>query len=316
MDHGLGVGDRGAFGWRQGELTLLKRTRLPGAQRVYNMTVEEEHVYHVSLLGALVHNNKCFPPGTLVLMADRSTKRIEDVRQGDLVLSTDPAVRVPRQPGRVAATVKDWTQCLVHIAISRADGSASERELVATRWHPIWTKNRKWQNAVDIQPGDTLQDDRGAGIRVLSTRQEWRISDSYNFSVPGVHTYFVVIGGTPILVHNADLVPISPGGPPPAPPGGPPPEPPGGPPPEPPDQLYFILNGVRRSKAADLLGKDTIPATIQQRGLPDTNAQLRLGDLRTTKSEIPIDSRWLDKNFIPATKNFGAPADRSATRIG
>ncbi len=195
----------------QGELTLLKRIRLPGAQRVYNMTVEEEHVYHVSLLGALVHNNKnCFPPGTLVLMADRSTKRIEEVRQGDLVLSADPEVGTPPRPGRVSATIKDWTQCLVHIAIGPADGVASERELVATRWHPVWTKNRKWQNAVDIQPGDTLQDDRGAGIRVLSARQEWRISDSYNFSVPGLHTYFVVIGGTPILVHNADP-PLPPG---------------------------------------------------------------------------------------------------------
>ena len=130
------------------------------------------------------------------------------------------------RPGRVAATIKDWTQCLVHIAISREDGSASERELVATRWHPLWTKNRGWQNAVDIQSGDTLQDDRCEGVRVLSARQEWRVSDSYNLSVPTVHTYFVVIGGTPILVHNADLVPLSPGGLPPAPPGGPPPAPP------------------------------------------------------------------------------------------
>ncbi len=40
-----------------GRLTLLRADRLPGVHRVYNMTVEGEHVYRVSLLGALVHNN-------------------------------------------------------------------------------------------------------------------------------------------------------------------------------------------------------------------------------------------------------------------
>jgi len=46
-----------------GRLTLLHRERLPGVHRVYNMTVETEHVYHVALMGALVHNT-C--PGTSI----------------------------------------------------------------------------------------------------------------------------------------------------------------------------------------------------------------------------------------------------------
>ncbi|MGI6416369.1 MAG: polymorphic toxin-type HINT domain-containing protein [Thermoguttaceae bacterium] len=46
-----------------GRLTLLRAERATGVHRVYNMTVEGEHVYRVSLLGALVHNN-CPPmPG-------------------------------------------------------------------------------------------------------------------------------------------------------------------------------------------------------------------------------------------------------------
>jgi len=32
---------------------------VPGTHRVYNMTVEGEHVYHVSTLGVLAHNNNC-----------------------------------------------------------------------------------------------------------------------------------------------------------------------------------------------------------------------------------------------------------------
>ena len=38
-------------------LTVAALASLPGVHRVYNITVEDEHVYRVSVLGALVHNN-------------------------------------------------------------------------------------------------------------------------------------------------------------------------------------------------------------------------------------------------------------------
>jgi hypothetical protein len=40
-------------------LTVVDSRHVPGVHRVYNMTVQGEHVYHVSSLGALVHNVKC-----------------------------------------------------------------------------------------------------------------------------------------------------------------------------------------------------------------------------------------------------------------
>ncbi len=42
-----------------GLLIVQSLAKVPGTQRVYNMTVEGEHVYRVSTLGALVHNNGC-----------------------------------------------------------------------------------------------------------------------------------------------------------------------------------------------------------------------------------------------------------------
>ena len=42
-----------------GPLTVLGVTHVPGVHRVYNMTVEGEHVYHVSTLGVLANNNGC-----------------------------------------------------------------------------------------------------------------------------------------------------------------------------------------------------------------------------------------------------------------
>jgi hypothetical protein len=42
---------------RSGKLVVEGLHRIPGVHTVYNMTVEREHVYYVSKLGALAHNN-------------------------------------------------------------------------------------------------------------------------------------------------------------------------------------------------------------------------------------------------------------------
>jgi hypothetical protein len=212
----------------EGRLRLLRSERLPGVHRVYNLTVEGEHVYRVSHLGALVHNKPagggtcpvggpCFPAGTLVLMADGTRKPIETVRQGDLVLSADPEHRQAAGPRRVLVTTKNWTRRLIHIELDGIDGLAGEREVVATGKHPIWTQNRRWQYAEDVKAGDVLQDNHGHGIAVVRTWQEKKLSDTHNFTVDALHTYFVVIGGTPILVHNGGPPPLLPAPPPPPP---------------------------------------------------------------------------------------------------
>lgn len=45
-----------------GPVTVVSVATVPGVHRVYNMSVEEEHVYRVSPLGVLVHNPGCSPP--------------------------------------------------------------------------------------------------------------------------------------------------------------------------------------------------------------------------------------------------------------
>ena len=44
-----------------GAVTVARMTRVPGVHRVYNLSIESEHVYRVSNLGVLVHNT-CPPP--------------------------------------------------------------------------------------------------------------------------------------------------------------------------------------------------------------------------------------------------------------
>jgi hypothetical protein len=72
---GLRQGDvlRGHFG----TLEVLENKRVAGTHRVYNMTVEGEHVYHVSTLGVLTHNS-CRGSAPAILEA---TTPIGDLRR-------------------------------------------------------------------------------------------------------------------------------------------------------------------------------------------------------------------------------------------
>jgi len=58
----LAIGDR--LHGKDGPLRVIGNKRLPGVQRVYNMSIEKEHIYFVSALGLLTHNPGCAPtPG-------------------------------------------------------------------------------------------------------------------------------------------------------------------------------------------------------------------------------------------------------------
>ncbi len=152
----------------------------------------------------------CFPPGTLVLMAGGDTKKIEEIRTGDMVLAVDPASEIAPEPHRVAETCKNWTDCLIHIEFDSDGDKETNGQIVATRQHLFWTQNREWQRADEIGVGDILQDREGRGISVIGVREENVTSDTHNLLVEDVHTYFVVINGVPILAHNGVTLPGDP----------------------------------------------------------------------------------------------------------
>ncbi|HUG66750.1 MAG TPA: polymorphic toxin-type HINT domain-containing protein, partial [Pirellulaceae bacterium] len=47
-----------------GKVTVVASRKLPGTRRVYNFTVQGEHLYRVANCGVLVHNNGCSRPAT------------------------------------------------------------------------------------------------------------------------------------------------------------------------------------------------------------------------------------------------------------
>jgi RHS repeat-associated protein len=150
--------------------------------------------------------NPCFAPGTHVLMADGSTKPIEEVEEGDEVLAEDPGEEGEPSAHRVTQVHKNWTLRFIHVAVDEDGDGSSDGEVKATGEHPFWTENRGWVAAKDLVFGDQLRDENGRSPRVLSAESVPVTSVTYNLSVEGVKTFFALAGDTALLVHNTDPI--------------------------------------------------------------------------------------------------------------
>ncbi|MER5333983.1 ricin-type beta-trefoil lectin domain protein [Micromonospora sp. NPDC002717] len=146
-----------------------------------------------------------FVPGTKVLMADGSTKPIEDVKPGDKVQATDP------ETGRtevetVTATIKgDGVKHLVKVTID-TDGErgSNTAEVTATDGHPFWVPELgEWIDATDLRSGQWLQTSAGTYVQITAILR-WSVPQAivHNLTIANIHTYYVLAGATPVLVHN------------------------------------------------------------------------------------------------------------------
>ncbi|WP_329545889.1 polymorphic toxin-type HINT domain-containing protein [Streptomyces sp. NBC_01356] len=146
--------------------------------------------------------NRCFLAGTDVLMADGSTKDIEDVELGDKVLATDPETgeTAPRKVTRLIRTEGD--KHFNELSIATEDGI---EKLTATHEHPFWSPSLKdWVPAGELEPGITLRTDEGSTVIVTGNRAFSKQARTYNLTVDDLHTYYVLAGSTPVLVHNSN----------------------------------------------------------------------------------------------------------------
>jgi len=140
-----------------------------------------------------------FTAATPVLMADGTTKPIKDVVVGDRVAATDTGTWATG-PHPVSALIRH-TGPHSMVAITLSGGA----KLQATDHHAFWdTTAGGFTDAVDVKPGDELREPDGALVAVNSTSDYQQDLTAYNLTIAGVHTYYVVAGGTPVLVHNED----------------------------------------------------------------------------------------------------------------
>jgi hypothetical protein len=140
-----------------------------------------------------------FVPGTGVLMADGSTRPIEDVDIGDRVWAADPTTGEagPRQVTALITGHGDKT--LVDITI---DGDT----ITAIDHHPIWvTSEGHWVDAEHIQPGDYLLDEHGVTLLVDDVHVHQATNQTvHNLTIDDIHTYYVGAGDDEfILTHNS-----------------------------------------------------------------------------------------------------------------
>ncbi|MFD4532919.1 ricin-type beta-trefoil lectin domain protein [Kitasatospora sp. NPDC058397] len=141
-----------------------------------------------------------FTPDTRVLMADGSAKPISDIRVGDVVESADQGTATDQGGRTVSAQLVHDDEDLIDLDVT-TDGAASTIKTTAN--HPFWDDtDHAWVPAGKLTPGHALKADTGERVVVTTVRAIEGRARMYNLTVSQLHTYYVLAGSTPILVHN------------------------------------------------------------------------------------------------------------------
>ncbi|WP_371479167.1 polymorphic toxin-type HINT domain-containing protein [Kitasatospora sp. NBC_00315] len=149
-----------------------------------------------------------FPSGTAVLMADGTTKPIDQVRVGDVVTATDPQTG-ETHPETVTATITtpddtDFTDLTLTSDASPRGPPAAAAVITSTHHHPYWSETRRqWVDAGELRSGEHLRRADGSTLTVQAVRNYAYAVTTHNLTVANLHTYYVLAGTTPVLVHNS-----------------------------------------------------------------------------------------------------------------
>ncbi|MET7727889.1 polymorphic toxin-type HINT domain-containing protein [Streptomyces mirabilis] len=143
-----------------------------------------------------------FDPQTPVLMAGGKKKPIGKIKPGDRVESADPVTGKHRGPRKVKARLVHHDDDLVDVTIRSADGH--EATLHTTSRHPFWDDTlHTWIPAGKLKSGHVLNTATDHHVRIGTVIARPGAADMYNLTVQQLHTYYVLAGDTPVLVHNS-----------------------------------------------------------------------------------------------------------------
>lgn len=139
-----------------------------------------------------------FTSDTPVLMADGLLMPIAEVQRGDFVWAEDP--NTGQAGPREVLGIISYTTLHLMVSITLEDGERIE----ATELHPFWnSRSRVWVDAIDIVPGDLLQDVEGEQVVVAGVATYTAENQAHNLSIDDLRTYFA--GDSAILTHNCTL---------------------------------------------------------------------------------------------------------------
>ncbi|MFC8620517.1 LamG-like jellyroll fold domain-containing protein [Micromonospora purpureochromogenes] len=162
-----------------------------------------------------------FDPTTKVLMADGTSRAIQDLGPGDKVAATDPE-KGGAEGRPVTAVHVNQDRELTNVTVRDAT-SGKKSVLKTTQHHPFWdATDRKWADAAELTVGHRLlvHDDKrlegdgtgagmgggGPGAEVVVVKVDNFTGDREmrDLTVAELHTYYVLAGDEPVLVHNND----------------------------------------------------------------------------------------------------------------
>ncbi|MEW2519175.1 polymorphic toxin-type HINT domain-containing protein [Actinacidiphila alni] len=144
-----------------------------------------------------------FTADTPVLLADGTSKPIGKLKSGDKVAAADPDTGKYEGGRTVTATMINHDDNLLDVTVQTSPGHTSV--LHTTTEHPFWdATTRTWVDAAELTPGHSLETDHNTHVTVTAVRHVPGAADMYNLTVAQLHTYYVLAGQTPILVHNSN----------------------------------------------------------------------------------------------------------------
>ncbi len=145
----------------------------------------------------------CFARGTRVWMSDGSTKPIESIKSGDLVMcDSDPELANGAEECVVERTYERVAPSILIIEVSYGDGAF---EIASTPEHPFFLQERRvYIAAGKLRVG---QEFHSAGQVACTVRKKSEVVDPivvYNFEVSHAHNYYIGddTESIQLLVHN------------------------------------------------------------------------------------------------------------------
>ncbi|WP_194290699.1 nucleic acid/nucleotide deaminase domain-containing protein [Nocardia aurantia] len=140
-----------------------------------------------------------FAAGTTVLMADGTTRPIETITEGAEVRNATPGT-IATQTNRVVAVHRtDDDHDFVRLTIQGESGTGTIQTTAGHRFYDATTST--WIEAHALTPRDVLQTTTGAAV-VRAVDPYTATTRTYNLTVAGTPTFFVVTNGIAVLVHN------------------------------------------------------------------------------------------------------------------
>ncbi|MDU7718996.1 MAG: polymorphic toxin-type HINT domain-containing protein, partial [Cutibacterium avidum] len=152
-----------------------------------------------------VSRHGCFVAGTQVLMADGTSKNIEDVVAGDMVAAYNPETG-QAEPGEV-------TDTYIHDQVATWQVATESGTVTTTAVHPFYVDGKGWVEAQDLRAGDQLYDETGSLVTVVSIQATGEIATVYNVTVKDLHNYYVADDSSWVLAHNGTATGCGLGGP-------------------------------------------------------------------------------------------------------